>query len=90
MSLPQLVHDARGPIATPRDRLIRIGEVLRLTGVGKSTWYALVAEGRAPRGVRITARCTGYSEQAVLSWVQARLHEASNSGPLAAHSGMPQ
>ena len=77
MSLPQLVHDARTAPAVKRDRLIRLQEVLRIAGVGKSTWYSLAAQGLAPRCVKITPRCVAWSENAVLSWVQARLQEAA-------------
>lgn len=76
MTLPQLVHDVRGAVAIKRDRLIRLQETLRLAGVGKSTWYALMAAGKAPRCVKVTPRCVAWSEAAVLSWVQARLSEA--------------
>lgn len=76
MSLPQLVHDVRAAPAIKRDRLIRLEETLRLAGVGKSTWYALMAAGKAPQCVRITPRCVAWSEQAVLAWVQVQLDEA--------------
>lgn len=76
MSLPQLVHDVKAAVAIKRDRLIRLQETLRLAGVGKSTWYALMAAGKAPQCVRVTPRCVAWSEAAVLSWVQDRLNEA--------------
>lgn len=90
MTYPRLVHEtATAPIA-PRDRLLRLPEVLRLTGVGKSTWYALMAAGRAPRGVCVTPRCIAWSEQACLAWVHARLAEAANdngAGQAVRHEG---
>jgi prophage regulatory protein len=66
-----------------RDRLIRIQEVLRLVGVGKSTWYALMSQGLAPRCVQVTPRCVAWSEQACLTWVQDRLAEASRQTTIA-------
>jgi prophage regulatory protein len=77
MSFPSsTIGVAPGPAAPTRDRLIRLPEVLRLTGVGKSTWYTLVNAGKAPRPVQLTARCVAYSESAVLGWVQDRLADA--------------
>ena len=80
MSLPQLVQDVRVAVVK-RDRLIRLQEVLRLVSVGKSTWYALMSQGLAPQCVRVTPRCVAWSEQAVLSWVQARIDETDSARP---------
>lgn len=84
MSSLQLVATTPATAAVRRDRLIRLPETLRLAGVGKSTWYTLMAQGKAPRCVQVTPRCVAWSEQAVLSWVQARLDEANRQGTLAA------
>jgi len=75
---PQLVQTTQ---ATPvqRDRLIRISEVLPLVGVGKSTWYALMKQGKAPRCVQVTPRCVAWSEAACMAWIQARLNEATSA-----------
>jgi len=75
---PQLVQTTQ---ATPvqRDRLISLAEVLSLVRVGKSTWYNLMSQGKAPRCVQITPRCVAWSEAAVLSWIQARLNEANSA-----------
>ena len=78
MSLPHLVHDVRTAVVVKRDRLIRLQEVLRLAGVGKSTWYALMKTGDAPKGIQLTKRCTAWSENAILTWVQNRLDSANN------------
>lgn len=68
----QVVHEAR-PVV-PRDRLIRAHEVDRLTGVKKSTRYQLIREGKFPAPIRLSARCSVWSETAVLQWVQDRIH----------------
>ena len=38
---------------TTEQRLIRIPEVIRLTGIPKSTVYRLIAEGRFPKPQRL-------------------------------------
>ncbi|NDY90150.1 helix-turn-helix transcriptional regulator [Ideonella livida] len=83
MFTPQLVHDAGKAQPVTRDRLIRLPEVLRLVGVGKSTWYTLIDQGKAPRGVQITPRCVAWSESACMAWVQARLADAQRGAPQA-------
>lgn len=59
------------------ERLLRIREVMRLTGLSKSHLYALAAEGRFPRSVPLvpggSARAWILGE--VRSWIQQRIAE---------------
>ena len=87
MTLPQLVQGVRAAEAIKRDRLIRLSEALRIASVGKSTWYGLIAAGKAPKPVRITPRVSAWSENACLSWVQARLEEANQPVAQTANEG---
>ena len=66
-----VVHQAR-PVV-PRDRLIRLTEVERLAGVKKSTLYSMLKAGLFPKPIRLSARCSVWSEVAVLEWVQERV-----------------
>lgn len=68
----QVVHSAR-PVV-PRDRLLRLRDVEAMTGVKKSTIYALMKAGKFPKCVYVTAKAVAWPETAVLSWVQARIH----------------
>jgi len=70
----QIVHKSR-PVV-PRDRLVRLPEVEGMTGCKKSTIYQMIAEGRFPRPVRLSARHVAWPESAVLTWVQDRIAEA--------------
>lgn len=60
---------------TPRDRLIRIGEVEHLTGLKKSTLYRLIQESKFPPPLRLTAKASAWNETAILQWVQERIKE---------------
>lgn len=64
-----------------RDRLIRLGQVEDLTGLKKSSIYAMVKDGTFPRQVVLSRRCSVWSESAVLTWVQAHI-TASQGTPL--------
>jgi prophage regulatory protein len=44
------------------DRLLRLREVLQRYPVSKATWYAGIRKGIFPRGVKLSARCTGWYE----------------------------
>ena len=69
-----LAHAAK-PV-TPRDRLIRLPEVERVTGFKKSTLYGWVKEGAFPRPIQI-GRMSAWAESAVLQWVQDRIHQTA-------------
>ena len=69
-----VVHESRP--APLRDRLLRLPEVQRLSGLGKSSIYALMKSGEFPKAVRLHSRLVCWSEAAVLTWVQSRIAEA--------------
>ncbi len=69
----QLVHETRPAI--PRDRLIRMHEVERLSGLGKSSIYELMRAGKFPKSIRLHARMVAWPETAVLAWIQGRIQE---------------
>lgn len=79
MSTASLELAKKQAAVVQQDRLIRLAEVLRITGVGKSTWYALQAEGKAPQCVRVTPRCVAWSERACLQWVQDQIAQAASA-----------
>lgn len=71
----QLVHETRPAI--PRDRLMRLPEVEKTTGMKKSTIYKMVSEGLFSQPVRISRRMVAWPESVCLQWVQDRIKEAS-------------
>jgi len=44
----------------PFDRLLRLPEVLHILPIGKSTWWAWIATGKAPRGIKLGAKTTAW------------------------------
>lgn len=52
------------------DRIIRIAEVLRLTGLTRSTLYRKVTAGTFPGNVRISMRCAGWRESDLEAWLR--------------------
>jgi prophage regulatory protein len=53
-------------------RLVRLPEVLRLTGLGRTAWLAEVREGRAPAPVRLSARTVAWRLVELREWIEAR------------------
>lgn len=71
----QLVH-AQKPVV-PRDRLVRLPEVMAMTGASKTTIYDLMKAGKFPACTKITRRLSVWSEGAILTWIQARITEGA-------------
>lgn len=55
------------------DRLIRFPEVQRLTGLRRTQLYALVKRGQFPEPVKLSERCSAWSERKVRHWIHDRL-----------------
>lgn len=57
--------------------VLRLKEVLELTGLSRSTIYAEIKAHRFPRQVNLTSRrCVGWSSEEVRAWIDARLKSA--------------
>ena len=63
---------------TPRSapiRILRLAQVIDMTGLGKTKIYELQAQGSFPMSVRITTHSVGWVEQEVQTWLTGRLAE---------------
>ncbi|MCA0943376.1 AlpA family phage regulatory protein [Salipiger pacificus] len=58
------------------DRMLRRGEVERITALSKSTLYRMIARGDFPAPVRIGARAVGWRGSVIQEWVSARCEMA--------------
>ena len=57
-------------------RLLRIGEVLSLFPVGRSTWWAGVKTGKFPAPVKLSPKCTAWRAADIRELVQRLAHDA--------------
>ena len=53
-------------------RLLRLPEVIEITGLGRDTIYRYIRDGRFPRQPRISQRASGWREDEVRAWVDSR------------------
>lgn len=53
-------------------RLLRLPEVIEITGLGRDTIYRYIREGRFPRQRRISQRASGWREDEICAWVDSR------------------
>ena len=58
--------------ATP-PRLLRLPDVILATGLKRSTIYDLIAAGRFPRAVPLTATARGWIQDEVQEWIADRI-----------------
>lgn len=54
-------------------KLLRLDAVLAQTGVSRSTLYSLIAQGRFPRPVQLTASARAWPEREVCAWIYERI-----------------
>ena len=52
------------------DRILRIGTVLQLTGLSRSTLYRKIQRGEFPKQIKLSERCAGWRQSAVNAWMR--------------------
>jgi len=52
------------------DKLLRITQVMELTGLAKSTVWLWVKEGKLPKGKKLSPRCTVWKESEIQAWIK--------------------
>ncbi|KQW65079.1 transcriptional regulator [Variovorax sp. Root411] len=60
-------------VKRPPDRLLRLPEVERLTGLRRSAIYEQMRRGIFPRSVKAGRRIAAWPESAVQSWIAERM-----------------
>jgi len=80
--------------ASPRGaplRLLRLPQVMDMTGLGRTKIYALQAEGSFPMRVQITPCCVGWVEQEIQAWISKRIAaRAALLATIAVRTGRPR
>ena len=60
--------------------LIRLTEVKRRTGLGRSTIYMMMDTGQFPSSIKIGGRAVAWVEAEVDDWVKSRIVESRSAG----------
>jgi len=63
-------------------KLVRLPQVMAMTGLRKTKIYELNAEGAFPRRVRITAHSVGWVEAEVQAWLVHRIESSARESPI--------
>jgi prophage regulatory protein len=54
------------------DRIIRIRDVVAMTGLSRSSIYMLIKKGAFPVQVKLSLRSSGWFYQEIKNWMEAR------------------
>lgn len=54
---------------TTDTKLLRIGQVLEIVGVKKSTWYDLIKQGKAPKPMRLSHKWSAWDSVEIDNFV---------------------
>jgi len=55
--------------------ILRLPDVIKVTGLSRSAIYDQIAAGRFPKQIKLTSRSSGWVESEVLSWLDDRIAE---------------
>ncbi len=71
-----MTENPRNERTNPPTRFLRLPEVLKRTGLSRSTIYVRLAERSFPRPVPLGGRAVGWIEAEVDEWVRERIAES--------------
>jgi prophage regulatory protein len=54
-------------------KVLRLAQVMDSTGLGRSTIYKYIAEGKFPIPLQLSERCVGWLENEIQQWIQSRV-----------------
>jgi prophage regulatory protein len=53
-------------------KILRLPEVIEVTGLGRSTIYAKVAQGQFPKPIKLGDRATGWLDTEIYDWILSK------------------
>jgi prophage regulatory protein len=63
--------DAKNSITLPETGYLRLSQIIpSIIPVSKSTWWAGVKDGRYPRPVKLSPRCTAWRVEAIIELIE--------------------
>lgn len=60
--------------------MIRLQQVMEMTGLGRSTIYKYISEDWFPKPIPLGGRSVGWLENEVQEWIFARIEERDTQG----------
>ena len=60
-----------------QERIIRMQEVVFLVGYKPSSIYALISEGKFPKGIKLGKRASGWPLSQINQWIKDRANQVT-------------
>jgi prophage regulatory protein len=61
----------------PNISAMRLGEVLRRTGLSRPSVYRLIANNKFPKPAKLSERVSAWNEAEIIAWLEAKFSEAN-------------
>ena len=62
------------------NRILRLPEVIRVSGLARSTIYTQMEQKTFPAPIRLGARSVGWLEREIQAWLDQRISESREAG----------
>ena len=59
--------------SSQNNAVFRLPQVLQATALSRSTVYAMMADGRFPKPMKLGERAVGWSEAEIAAWLESRI-----------------
>jgi predicted DNA-binding transcriptional regulator AlpA len=60
------------------EQILKMPEVIKATGLARSTIYKLISENRFPKQIKLTSFSSGWLQSEIDSWVSERIAISRN------------
>lgn len=62
-------------------KLIRLRQVMQMTGLGRSSIYNYMKDQSFPKQVKITSNLSAWVETEINEWIQDKVNQRDNNSP---------
>lgn len=62
------------------EQILKLPDVIKVTGLARSTIYKLISENRFPKQIKLTNFSSGWLKSEVESWLDERIAISRNMG----------
>jgi len=77
-SPPVTNDDTEDMVMNTPDRILRCKDVMSLTGLSRSTLYAMMSEGTFPASIKLSKRAVGWRASVVQTWLEDKTRQPHN------------
>lgn len=60
-------------------RILRLPEVIAITGLSRSSIYSRISESKFPHQIPLGGRAVGWVESQIIEWLEIKIKESSDS-----------